>query len=135
MTIGDGWSLGRASFLLIIFSVALGIAGQVSLKYGVRMATEKTSFGSLDPGSVLTFLQGAAANKFVLLGFVCYLISAASWLVILSRVPLSIAYPMISIGYIVVVMLSKHVDHKPVTALQIAGTLLICAGVFLLGRS
>lgn len=135
MALGGGWTLSRTSFLLIVFSVVLGIGGQISLKHGVRIVTERTSFASLDPGSVLTFLQGAATNRFVLLGFLCYLVSAASWLVILSRVPLSIAYPMISIGYIVVVVLSKHVDSKPVTALQIAGTLLICAGVFLLGRS
>jgi multidrug transporter EmrE-like cation transporter len=126
------------NFLLIIFSVVLGVLGQLSLKHGVMAVSDLGSSGiahSLSVRSILTFLQGAAANKFVILGFLCYVVSAASWLVILSRVDLSLAYPLISIGYILVVILSKYLFGEPVTSLRIAGTLLVCAGVFLLVRS
>jgi multidrug transporter EmrE-like cation transporter len=126
------------NFLLILFSVALGVGGQLSLKHGVGIASGGDSsriVHSLDLKSILTFLQAAAANKFVILGFFFYLISAASWLVILSRVELSFAYPMISIGYIVIVVLSRYIFNEPVTAMRVAGTLLICGGVFLLLRS
>ena len=85
--------------------------------------------------SAVSFLQAAIANKFVVLGFLCYALSAASWLVILSRVELSYAYPLISIGYILVMILSKHLFNESVTSFRIAGTLLICAGVVLLMRS
>ena len=90
---------------------------------------------SLDVRSVFSFLQTAITNKFVLAGFLCYLISAASWLIILSRVDLSYAYPLISIGYIIIVVLSKYLFDEPVTGMRIAGTLLVCSGVFLLLRS
>ncbi len=126
------------NYLLIVFSVILGVAGQLSLKYGVGIASDQSSsriVQSLDPRAILSFLQAAASNKFVILGFLFYLISAASWLVILSRVDLSLAYPLISIGYIIIVLLSKYIFDEPVTGLRIAGTLLVCGGVFLLLRS
>jgi multidrug transporter EmrE-like cation transporter len=126
------------NFVLIIFSVVLGVLGQLSLKHGVMAVAELGGSGianSLSARSILTFLQGAAGNKFVILGFLCYVISAASWLVILTRVDLSLAYPLISIGYILVVVLSKYLFDEPVTSLRIAGTLLVCVGVFLLVRS
>jgi multidrug transporter EmrE-like cation transporter len=126
------------NFLLILFSVVLGVGGQLSLKHGVGIASSGGSSriaSSLDLRSILAFLQTAAANKFVVLGFLLYLVSAASWLIILSRVELSYAYPMISIGYIIIVVLSKYIFDEPVTAMRIAGTLLICGGVFLILRS
>lgn len=126
------------NFMLILFSVVLGVLGQLSLKRGVTMASSGASSGitrSLDLRSVIGFLQSAVSNHYVLLGFLLYFVSAISWLIILSRVNLSIAYPMISIGYIVIVLVSKYVLHEQVTALAIVGTLLICFGVFLILRS
>ena len=126
------------NFLLIIFSVVLGVAGQLSLKHGVGIASGESSSTiaqSLDIRSIFAFLRTAVANQFVLAGFLCYLISAASWLIILSRVDLSYAYPLISIGYIIIVVLSKYIFDEPVGGMRIAGTLLVCSGVFLLLRS
>jgi multidrug transporter EmrE-like cation transporter len=126
------------NLLLIVFSVVLGVGGQIALKYGVGMASNQSSsriVQSLDPRSIVTFLQSAASNKFVILGFALYLVSALSWLIILSRVDLSFAYPLISIGYIIIVVLSRLIFNEPVTSYRIAGTILVCAGVFLLLRS
>jgi len=126
------------NFALIIFSVVLGVAGQISLKHGVGLASgggtsEITQ--TVNAGTVFNLLKGAIANPFVMLGFLCYVISAASWLVILSRVELSYAYPLISIGYILVMILSKYLFNETVTGYRIAGTLLICGGVFMITRS
>ena len=126
------------NFALIIFSVLLGVAGQVSLKHGVGLASgggTSEIVHTLSVSSVVDLLRGAISNKFVVLGFLCYAISAASWLVILSRVELSYAYPLISIGYILVMILSKYLFNETITGLRIAGTLAVCAGVFLITRS
>lgn len=126
------------NFLLILFSVVFGVAGQLSLKHGVGLVSAQSHqriVNSIDPGSMMAFLSNAVLNRFVILGFLSYLISAASWLIILSRMDLSFAYPMISVGYIIVVILSKLIFDEPVTTLRIAGTLFVCFGVFLLLRS
>jgi multidrug transporter EmrE-like cation transporter len=126
------------NFMLIIFSVVLGVGGQLALKYGAGLASAKGSsriVQSLDSKSMLAFFQSAATNKFVILGFILYLVSALSWLIILTRVDLSLAYPLISIGYILIVVLSRFIFNEPVTSFRIAGTALVCAGVVLLMRS
>lgn len=126
------------NLLLILFSVVFGVAGQLSLKHGVGLVSAQSHqriVNSLDPGSMIAFLSNAVLNRFVILGFLSYLISAASWLIALSRMDLSFAYPMISVGYIIVVILSKLIFDEPVTTLRIAGTLFVCFGVFLLLRS
>ncbi len=126
------------NFGLIIFSVLLGVAGQISLKQGVGLASAGGAseiLHTLSASSVLDFLKAAISNRFVVLGFLCYGVSAASWLVILSRVELSYAYPLISIGYILVMILSRYLFNESITGFRIGGTLLVCAGVFLLTRS
>jgi drug/metabolite transporter (DMT)-like permease len=126
------------NFALILFSVVLGVLGQLSLKRGVMTASSGASSGitrSLDIKSIAGFLSSAVHSEYVLLGFLLYFVSAISWLIILTRVNLSIAYPMISVGYIVIVLVSKYVLHEEVSALAIFGTLLICFGVFLILRS
>jgi drug/metabolite transporter (DMT)-like permease len=74
------------------------------------------------------------ANPYVLAGLACYVISTFFWLLILSKVRLSVAYPMISMAYIVVVILSavvlkEHVDWRYAGA----GLLLIVGGVSFIG--
>jgi multidrug transporter EmrE-like cation transporter len=126
------------NFAMIIFSVVLGVAGQISLKHGVGLASgggTSEITHTVSAGTVIDLLRSAMSNPFVILGFLCYVISAASWLVILSRVELSYAYPLISIGYIMVMILSKYLFNETVTGFRIAGTLLICGGVFLVTRS
>lgn len=123
------------NLLLIIFSVVFGVAGQLALKHGVGAAADRSSsriVQSLDRESVVTFLQSAATDRFVILGFALYLLSAMSWLIILSRVDLSFAYPLISIGYIVIMVLSRFIFHEQITSFRVVGTLMVCAGVFII---
>jgi len=119
------------NILMILLCVVLGSAGQLSLKHGMG------SVGRFAPDAsqmLGTFVR-AFSNGFVLVGFVLYGLSSLIWMVILSRVPLSYAYPMIAIGYVVVVILSKVLFKEDVNAVRFAGTLVICAGVVLVSRS
>jgi multidrug transporter EmrE-like cation transporter len=56
-------------------------------------------------------------------------------LVILSREELSYAYPMVSLGYLVVVIASFYLFKENVTLLRFAGLLMICLGVSVVARS
>lgn len=119
------------NFLMIFFCVLLGVAGQLSLKHGMG------SVGRFVPevSQMVSTFARAFSNPFVVSGFFLYGISSLVWMVILSRVPLSLAYPMISIGYVLVVVLSKVILKEDVSAVRFAGTLVICAGVVLVSRS
>ena len=69
-----------------------------------------------------------------LLGFACYGISLVIWIVALSRVPVTVAYPMLSIGYIVNALIARYWLGETLTASGWTGIALICCGVWLIAR-
>lgn len=112
--------------LLILLSVILGVMGQFFFKAGmshvgaVRFNIEIIRYFFIPQ---------------VFLGLVCYVLSTASWLAVLSKSDISFAYPMLSLGYILVVLVGLLFFKEKVTFLRFAGVLLICGGVFLTLRS
>ena len=119
------------NLMLILGAVLLGVVGQLSMKHGMGRVVMK--LGGV--GELASSLVRALSQPFVTAGVALYAVSALVWLVVLSRVELSFAYPMVSIGYIAVVILSKLIFHEQVSAVRIVGTLVICAGVVLISRS
>ena len=82
---------------LILSGVLLNAAAQIVLKQGMRsIGTFAFTLENLIPIGIRVGL-----NPFVLLGIGFYGISVIVWLLVLSRVDVSYAYPMLSIGYIV----------------------------------
>ena len=53
----------------------------------------------------------------------------------LSRVDLSYAYPFASLGYVVMLVASWQLFNENISPLRLAGTLMVCLGVFLISRS
>lgn len=115
--------------LLIVFGVLLASLGQLLLKLGMIKVGRVSSLASA-PSMILT----ALLSPLVLAGLAIFGISALSWLVVLSRVRLSIAYPMVSLGYVSVVFFSWLIFKEPVKPVTIAGCLTIIFGVFLISR-
>jgi drug/metabolite transporter (DMT)-like permease len=71
----------------------------------------------------------------VLGGVGAYGFSSIFWLIMLSRVPLSYAYPALSLGYIAVTIVSAFLLHETVSPLRWLSVAVICVGVILLSRS
>jgi drug/metabolite transporter (DMT)-like permease len=116
-------------FILIIISVLLSSVAQMFLKLGM------TKVGRIsDPGEALTKLPLALLNPFVLGGLFIFGISALSWLVVLSRVKLNIAYPMVSLGYVAVIIFSWLILKEPLKPSTIAGCVTVIIGLFLISR-
>jgi len=109
---------------LILLSVSLGIIGQLLFKKGMDVVGEvNLSFSVIK----------AFFNPYVFLGLVCYGTGTCSWLVVLSRTPVSFAYPWLSIGYIIITIADKFYFHQIIPPLRWVGILLISIGVALLG--
>ena len=113
--------------LLVLVCVTLGVAGQLSLKQGM------TAFAG-QPGLEVRLLAQAVLQPYVLLGIGFYGVSTLLWLVVLARAPLSVAYPMLSLGYVAVAVLSRLLFAEPLTAAKLFGILLVCFGVALLAH-
>ncbi|HNT30645.1 MAG TPA: hypothetical protein PKL83_06870 [bacterium] len=118
----------NAYYLLLLVNVALGVAGQTLIKWGVDRV------GGFALAHWLAFAKASFTNPAILLGEFLYGMSAILWLVVLSKINLSIAYPMLSLGYILVLGISAWLFHEPVQAINIVGVILICGGVVLVSR-
>ncbi len=119
------------NFLLILVCVALGVCGQLLLKQGMSADPDRVDQAS----EVIPRLVQAFTNPVILLGFFCYGVSAALWLIVLTRNELSYAYPLLSMGYVLVVFLSRVFFQETVTTTRWLGTLVICVGVWLISRT
>jgi multidrug transporter EmrE-like cation transporter len=119
------------NFLLILVCVALGVCGQLLLKHGMSSDPDQVD----EVGEVLPRLIKAALNPVVIAGFTFYAVSAALWLIVLTRTELSYAYPLLSMGYIIVVLLSRVFFGEAVTLTRFLGTVVIACGVWLISRT
>ena len=90
------------NFFLIFCNVILSVIGQLLLKQGMNQVGKIEG----DLSEVVTRVFHALSNPFVIGGIGVYGSTTLIWLVILSRVKLSVAYPMISLGYVFTILFS-----------------------------
>ena len=122
----------RSVLLLILVNVLLTSLAQVVLKAG--MSTQAV-LGSLDGGIRLASVGTVFTSPFVILGLVMYFASAFIWLIVLSKVEVSLAYPFVGLGFIVTMVLGAMVHGDAVGFTRVLGTLLVATGVVVLARS
>jgi len=120
-----------SSILLILFSISIAVAGQILLKIGINHIGV-VNFSNLDALKQLFF--GVIKSPLVISGLFLYVISAAIWLVVLSAVDLSFAYPFIGFTYVMVLILSKFILKEDVNPIRWAGALIITIGVIVISR-
>ena len=113
-------------FLLIIVSTILGALAQISLKYGMKNVD---TYG-LTLQKLLKVIISSFFQPFILLGISLYIISMIIWLVVLSRVELSYARPLVALGFILVIIFSWVFLHEQISIIRIIGVFLIAVGVF-----
>jgi multidrug transporter EmrE-like cation transporter len=118
------------SVALIFGSVALSSVSQLILKRG--MTTEEVQ-NALDTGAPTDIAYEILSSPLVLGGVCCFGLSAFLWLFVLSRVPLSSAYPFVAMGIFVTVLAGSIVFAEPISAMKALGVSLIMGGILLVG--
>ncbi len=118
-------------FSLILLGVLLNAFAQLLLKAGVRQIGHfDFSLTNLWPVS-----SSLATNLPILGGLSCYVVSVVVWILALSRVEVSIAYPMLSIGYVVNAVLAYLLFGEAVGPQRLAGLAVIIIGVIIVAKS
>jgi multidrug transporter EmrE-like cation transporter len=119
------------SFLLVLAGVLLNAAAQLLLKAG----TNAVGHFEFSAANVVPIGLKLAFEPHILGGVACYVVSLVVWIMALSRVEVSIAYPMLSIGYVINAAAAWYLFGESVSALRLAGIGFIVVGVFLVARS
>ena len=117
---------------LILISVALAAVAQLLLKHGVTEAGPLT--GVPGRGAIRTTAH-VLAQPGVIGGLVLFGLSAAVWIVALSKTSLSFAYPFASLTYVLILLFDRVILGQAVSPLRWAGVALIVGGIVLISRS
>jgi multidrug transporter EmrE-like cation transporter len=116
-------------FLLVLIAISFSVTGELLLKSGMNQIGV-FSFSNLFPtlGRILTHPK-------ILGGFLFFALGAFWWLAAISRVNLSWAYPMLAIGYILILLFSAVILKEHVNPIRWFGAVVICLGIYLVFRS
>jgi drug/metabolite transporter (DMT)-like permease len=124
-------SMSIDTIVLILMATVLGIGGQFMLKYGMG----KMGPLSLSVGGVPQLIWRIATAPYVIGGLLIYGIGTFFWLITLSRVELSVAYPFVSLNQVLIFLIAWLVMREQISPTRAAGVIVICAGMLLVARS
>lgn len=118
-------------FLLILLGVLLNAAAQLLLKAGMNQIGHfEFSFANIMPIGLKVI-----GNFPIITGLFTYVVSVAVWLLVLSRVQVSYAYPMLSIGYIVNAIAAYYFFGESLSVIRMTGIFVIISGVYLVSQN
>ena len=110
---------------LLLISVLISVAGQFFLKMGA------IKLGKVDPSNAVSHILNMITIPELLLGLTCYGIGAVAYILLLTRVNLTVAAPAVSVGYIFSVLLGYFVLKEPISLIRVFGLGFIVTGVIL----
>jgi multidrug transporter EmrE-like cation transporter len=123
--------MNAISLALILTGVLLNAGAQLLLKAG----TNAIGHFEFSTSAILPVGMRVASSPPILGGLACYAVSVVVWILALSRVPVSQAYPMLSIGYVVNAVAAWWLFGESLAPGKIGGIALIIVGVVLVGRA
>ena len=119
-----------SNLITILLSVFLGSFGQIILKLGAnKLGTLSLAWNTLFPDLIRVIKIPE-----ILIGLVLFGSSFLLWIKVLTKSDLSYAYPMVSIGYINVVVVSYFLFNEQFTLMKVLGVSLIVVGVVVLNK-
>ena len=119
------------TFSLLMLGVLLNATAQLLLKAG----TNRVGEFAFAWDNVVPIGMKLATSAPIIGGLACYVVSVVVWILALSRVPVSVAYPMLSVGSIVNALAAWMLFGESLTAQKLVGIGFIVVGVFLVARS
>lgn len=126
--------MNLTTFGMILAGVLLNAGAQLLLKAGTRAIGVIGADGAAGHALLQTAVN-VAFQPFIVAGLFCYVLSVGIWIVALSRVDVSVAYPMLSIGYVVNAFAAYWLFGEVLTPMRIGGITVILIGVVMISRT
>ena len=118
-----------SNYLILLLSILLAVIGQLLMKQGMNQ------FGAFPLTQLPLKIIPMFLNPWVFAGLAAFGVSSIFWLVVLSRLELSLVYPLVSLAYVLVALASVFIFKEQVALIRWIGILIICFGVYLISRS
>lgn len=120
------------TLLLLLFALTVVALGEVCLRKGMKEIGE---FPIFQAGELVRALSAAVTNRTILFGVSLHFLFFICWLIVLSRLELSLALPLTSFSYVLGVFFSSYLLHEEVSATRWIGVILVVIGVLFITRS
>jgi undecaprenyl phosphate-alpha-L-ara4N flippase subunit ArnE len=104
----------------LLAGILLGVVGQIALKAGAERSS----------GMLAQFVE-----PFTIAGFFVYALAAVFYIIAIKRIPISLAFPSVSLSYVAVAAIAHLVWGEPLGLPQLAGMALIAGGILLLHQA
>ena len=123
--------MNALTFSLLMTGVLLNAGAQLLLKAGTN------SIGAFEysAANIVPIGWKLATEPHIVGGLSCYVVSVVVWIMALSRVEVSIAYPLLSVGYVVNAIAAYYLFGEAVTPMRLTGIAIIILGVWIVARS
>ncbi len=108
-------------YACLFTAILIGVGGQLALKTGTL------------PGSNSAILP--LFQPYIILGLFCYFTSAMFYIVALKKIPVSVAFPCVSMSYVAVALFAHILWNEPFGLQHMIAIVFILTGVFLLVRA
>ena len=123
--------MSLVSFSLIFIGVMLNAAAQILMKAG----TNAVGYFEFSVENMLPIGWKLATEWHIATALFCYALSVVVWVLALSRVPVSIAFPMLSMAYIVTAVAAWYLLGEPLSVTKLVGISVIILGVIIISRA
>jgi drug/metabolite transporter (DMT)-like permease len=123
--------MNLVSFSLIFTGVMLNAAAQILMKAGTKVI----GHFEFSAANILPIGWKLVTEWHIITALFCYGISVVVWILALSRVPVSIAFPMLSMAYVVNAIAAWYLLGEPFSPTKLAGMGVIIVGVIIISRA
>lgn len=123
--------MNLVSFALIFTGVMLNAAAQILLKAG----TNAVGHFEFSAENILPIGLKLASEWHIIVALSCYVIGVVVWILALSRVPVSIAFPMLSMAYVVNAIAAWYLLGEAFNPIKLVGMGVIILGVVIISRA
>ncbi len=120
-----------STWMLILIATVMGIVGQTMLKHGMNQMGPLGLSAETVPGIIWQIVR----SPYVIGGLLIYGFGTFFWLITLSRIDLSVAYPFVSLNHVLLFLIGWLILRESVNPLRAAGVAVICVGMILVARS
>jgi multidrug transporter EmrE-like cation transporter len=117
---------------LALSSVMLSALSQIALKAGMTSSAVRSAIATSSSTQVIV---AVSHSWLILSGLLSFGLSALVWLAVLSRVPLSTAYPVVALGIVITSAAGLVFFNEPFSSLKVVGIFLIVSGVVVVALS
>ncbi len=116
------------SFALLLVAIAIGQVAELLMKHGTNQMGGEMQFS-------LSGLWKAFTIPALTGGYGLAFVAALFWTRVLSREPLSWAYPLLALGYLPLLLSAHHLLGETISLERVLGVVVIIIGVAMVFRS